>query len=49
MRIQQKVDSYEEIFKRKTGLIGQANGSKVVYSSTDPNAGPFKDRSPVVC
>ena len=47
MRIQQKVDSYEKIFKWKTGLIGQATGSKVVYSSADPNAGPFKDRFPL--
>ena len=30
MRIQQKVASYEKIHKRKTGLIGQANGNKVV-------------------
>ena len=26
----------------KTGLIGQANRSKVVYLSADLNAGPFK-------
>ena len=29
MRIQQKVTSYEKIWKWKTGLIGKANGSKV--------------------
>ena len=49
MRIQQKVASYEKIRKWKTGLIGQANGSKVVYLSADPNAVPFKDRFPLVC
>ena len=43
MRIQQKVASYEKIRKWKTGLIGQANGSKVAHLSADPNAGPFKD------
>ena len=47
MRIQQKVASYEKIRKWKTGLIGQANGSKVVYLSADPNAGPFKGRFPL--
>ena len=35
MRIQQKVASYEKIRKWKTGLIGQANGSEVVYLSAD--------------
>ena len=49
MRIQQKVASYENIRKWKTGLIGQANGSKVVYLSADPNAGPVKGRFPLVC
>ena len=50
MRIQQKVASYENIFcKWKTGLIGQANGSKVVYLSADPNASPFKGRFPLEC
>ena len=49
MRIQQKVASYENICKWKTGLIGQANGGKVVYLSADPNAGPFKGRFPLVC
>ena len=49
MRIQQKVASYENIRKWKTGLIGQANGSKVVYLSADPNAGPFKGRFPLAC
>ena len=49
MRIQQKVASYENIRKWKTGLIGQANGSKVVYLSADPNSDPFKDRFPLLC
>ena len=44
MRIQQKVASYEKTRKWKTGLIGQANGSKVAYLSVAPNAGPFKGR-----
>ena len=48
MRIQQKVASYKKIRKWKTGSIDQANGSKVVYLSADPNAGPFKDRFPLV-
>ena len=42
MRIQQKVASYEKISKWKTGLISQADRSKVVYLSAEPNAGPFK-------
>ena len=42
MRIWQKVASFEKISKWKTGLIGQANRSKVVYLSAEPNAGPFK-------
>ena len=42
MRIRQKVASFEKISKWKTGLIGQANRSKVVYLSAEPNAGPFK-------
>ena len=33
--------------RTKAGLIGQANGSKVVYLSADPNAGPFKGRFPL--
>ena len=49
MKILQKVASYEKIRKWKTGLIGQANGNKVVYISADPNAGPFKGRLPLVC
>ena len=49
MRIQQKVALYEKICKWKTGLIDQADGSKVVYLSADPNAGPFKGRFPLVC
>ena len=49
MRIQQKVTSYKKIRKWKTGLIGQANGSKIVYLSADPNGGPFKGRFPLVC
>ena len=48
MRIQQKVVSYEKICKWKTGLIGQANESKVVYLSADPNASSFKGRFPLV-
>ena len=48
MRIQQKVASYEKI-RWKTGLIGQANGRKVVYLSADPNSDPFKDRFPLLC
>ena len=39
MRIQQKTASCKNIRKWKTGLIGQANGSKVVYLSADPNTG----------
>ena len=39
MRILQKIASYEKIHKWKTALIGQANGSKVVYLSANPNAG----------
>ena len=49
MRIQQKVTSYEKIHKWKSSLIGQANGSKVVDLSADPNAGLFKGRFPLVC
>ena len=50
MRIQLRVSAlYEKICKWKTGLIGQANGSKVVYLSADPNAGPFKGRFPLAC
>ena len=48
MRIQQKVTSHKKICKWKTSLIGQANRSKVVYLSPDPNAGPFKGRFPLV-
>ena len=47
-RIQQKVASYEKICKWKTGLIGQANRSKVAHLSADPNMGPFKDWFPLV-
>ena len=49
MRIQQKVASYEKIYKWKTSLGSQANGTKVVYLSADCNAGPFKDQFPLVC
>ena len=49
MRILQKVAPYENIRKWETGLIGQANGSKVVYLSADFNAVPFKGRFPLVC
>ena len=48
MRFQQKVASHEKICKWKTGLIGQANRSKVVYLTADPNAYPFKDRFPLL-
>ena len=47
MRIQQKVASYKKICQLNSGLIGQANGSKVVHLSADPNAGPFKGRFPL--
>ena len=49
MRIQQKVASYKHIRKWKTRLKGQANGSKVVFLSADPNVGSFKGRFPLVC
>ena len=48
MRIQEKIASYEKIRKWKTGLIDQANESKVVYLSADPDASPFKGRFPLV-
>ena len=48
MRIQQKVVSNERIRKWKTGLIGQADRSKVVYLTAGPNAAAFKDRCPLV-
>ena len=43
MRIQQNVTLFEKIHKWKTGLISQANRSKAVCLSADPNVGPFKD------
>ena len=49
MRIQQKVALYEKIFKWKSSLFRQTNGSKVVRLSADPNAGLFKGRFPLVC
>ena len=49
MRIQKKAASGETIRKWETSLIGQANGSKVVYLSADPNSDPFKDRFPLLC
>ena len=49
MRIQKKAASGETIRKWETSLIGQANGSKVVYLSADPHVGPFKDPYPLVC
>ena len=49
MRIQKKAASGETIRKWETSLIGQAHGSKVVYLSADPNAGPFKGGFPLVC
>ena len=42
MRIQQKVASYKKICKQKIGLIDQANTTKVVYLSAEPNACTFK-------
>ena len=42
MSIQQKVGSYEKMCKWKTGLLGQANGSKVVYLSADPKRALLK-------
>ena len=45
-----KVASNEKILKWKTGLISQADGSKVVYLSADPNVGPFPlGQFPLVC
>ena len=49
MRILQKVASYEKICKWKTGLIGQANGSKIAYLLADPNGGSFKGPFLLVC
>ena len=49
MRIQQKVALSEKNHTWKTGLIGHANGSKVVYLSADPNAGVFKGQFLLVC
>ena len=49
MRIQKKAASGETIRKWETSLIGQANGSKVVYLSADPNASLFKGQFPLVC
>ena len=49
MRIQQKVFLFNKIHKWKTGLIGQANRSKVMYLSADSNAGPFIGLFPLVC
>ena len=49
MRIQQKFTLCEKICKWKTGLINQANKSKVVYLSADANAGPFKGQFLLVC
>ena len=45
MRIQQKVTLYEKIRNWKTG---QANGSKVVSLSADPNVVPFKGQFPLI-
>ena len=39
----------KKVASEKTGLIGQVNGSKVVYLSADSNVGPFKDWFPLVC
>ena len=42
MRIQQKVALSKRIYKRKTGLISQANGSKVVYLLAETNVALLK-------
>ena len=47
MRMQQIVTLYQIICQLNSGLIGQANGSKVVYLSADPNEGPFKGQFPL--
>ena len=48
--LSKKVASNEKILKWKTGLISQANGSKVVYLLADPNVGPFPlGWFPLVC
>ena len=49
MRIQQNLASYQKIRKWNTALIGQANRSKVVYLSADPNAGHLKDQFLILC
>ena len=49
MKIQQEVTSYEKICKWKTGFIDQANVSKVMYLSADPNADPLKGWFSLVC
>ena len=49
MRIWQIVALFKKICKWETSLIGQANGSKVVYLSADPNVGPFKGWVPLAC
>ena len=41
MRIWQIVALFKKICKWETSLIGQANGSKVVYLSADPNVVHF--------
>ena len=47
MRIMQKVAWSQKVCKWKTRLIGQANGSKVVYLAADPNVGRFKGWFPL--
>ena len=42
MRILQKVTSSKKIHKWKTGLIDQANESKLVYLSADSNVALLK-------
>ena len=49
MRIQEKVALCKKMCRWKTGLVGETNGSKVVYLSADPNAGPFKARFLLAC
>ena len=42
MRIQQKIASSKKIYKWKTGLISQGNGSKVVYLLAETNVALLK-------
>ena len=49
MKMQPKFALYRKSCKCTTDLIDQANGSKVVYLSADPHAGPFKGWFPLAC